>query len=257
MVDDMKLGCKIGVTIGMIFLVWMIISAIVIKGLGLGNVTGIVVAVVFLLYMKYMPLVHAKIYELWKEKRMRLPIVVVVAMIVTIIILVIVETSCMISACSKEPAENATVVVLGCKVNGDKPSLSLEERLVEAYAYLRDNPEAACIVTGGKGDDENISEAECMYRWLLDKRIEAERIYKEDRATSTKENILYAKEMIEENDLNSNIAVITSDYHTYRAEITAKEVGLGFGSSPSHTSIWIFPSFYIRELYAIIFEWVF
>ena len=253
----MKLGQKIGYGIGIAFLAWMIISIIVVKGIGIGNVTGVVVAVLFLLYMKYMPQVHAKIPVLWKDKKMRMPIVLVGAMIVTIFLLVIVETSCMISACNKTPAENATVVVLGCKVNGNRPRLSLEERLVEAYDYLNENPEAACIVTGGKGDDENISEAECMYRWLVDKGIESLRIYKEDRATSTKENIIYAKEIIDEYNLNENIVVITSDYHTYRAKITAKEIGLGFGSSPSHTSIWIFPSFYIRELYAILFEWVF
>lgn len=253
----MNLGRKIGFIIGILFLVWMIVSTIVVKGLGLGNATGIVVAVMFLLYMKFMPQIHMILQELWKENKMRVPIALCGILLIVILTLVIVETSCMIVACNKSPTENATVVVLGCKVNSDKPSLSLEERLMEAYAYLSENPEAACIVTGGKGDDENVSEAECMYRWLVDKGIEAERIYKEDRATSTKENILYANEIIEEHNLNENIVVITSDYHTYRAQITAEEMGLGFGSSPSRTSVWLFPSFYIRELYAIIFEWVF
>jgi len=253
----MKLGCKIGFGLGALFLLWMILSAIVVKGLGIGNVTGIEVAVLFLLYMRYMPSMHKKIKEHWKIKKRRVPVCMAGALILLIFGLVIVETGCMISACAKEPAENATVVVLGCKVNGDKPSLSLEERLVEAYDYLSTNPEAACIVTGGKGDDENISEAECMYRWLVDKGIDKTRIYREDRATSTKENIIYAKEIMEDNDLNRDIVVITSDYHTYRAGMTAEENGLNYGSSPSKTSIWIFPSFYIRELYAILAEWVF
>lgn len=254
---SMKLGRKIGFIVGSIILAWMIVSAIVVKGLGLGNTTGIVVAALFLFYMRYMPEVHIKIREYWQSKKMRLPMSMVGIGIATILVLVVVETGCMIWACNKAPAENATVVVLGCKVNGDKPSLSLEERLLEAYDYLCENPEAACIVTGGKGDDENISEAECMYRWLVEKGIDKARIYRENRATSTKENIIYAKEIILENDLNREIAVITSDYHTYRAGITAKEVDLAFGSSPSHTSVWILPSFYIRELYAILFEWVF
>lgn len=253
----MKLGRKIGFIVGIVFLLWMIISAIVVKGLGLGNVTGIVVAVLVLLYMKFMPEVNKKIRELWKNKTTRIPVGVAGVGIAIILVLVVVETGCMISACMKQPAENATVVVLGCKVNGDKPSLSLEERLEEAYAYLIDNPKAVCIVTGGKGDDENISEGECMYRWLVEKGIDESRIYKEERATSTKENIHYAKEIINKNDLNDTIVIITSDYHTYRAGITAEEIGLNYGSSPSNTSIWIFPSFYIRELYAILAEWVF
>ena len=253
----MKLIRKIGFVIGIVLLMWCVTSAIVVKGLGLGNVTGVVVAVLFLLYMKFMPEIHTKASLLWYEKKGRGFLLLAATMLVTIFVLVIVETGCMIWACAQDPVENATVVVLGCKVNGDKPSLSLEERLIEAYEYLSENPEAACIVTGGKGDDENISEAECMHRWLVEKGIDASRIYKEDRATSTRENIVYAKEIIQENALNKNIVVITSDYHTYRASMTAKEEGLGFGSSPSQTSIWIFPSFYIRELYAIIFEWIF
>lgn len=253
----MKWIQKIGFVMGIVLLLWCIISAIVVKGLGLGNVTGIVVFAVLAFYMKFLPEVHKQIKSLWEDRRKRVPLAIAGSGIIIVLALVIIETCCIISACNQTPAENATVVVLGCKVNGDRPSLSLEERLVEAYTYLSENPNASCIVTGGKGDDENISEAECMYRWLVEKGINASRIYKEDRATSTKENITFAKEIILENNLNKDIVIITSDYHTYRAGITANEVGLEYGSSPSKTSIWIFPSFYIRELYAIIAEWVF
>lgn len=251
----MKLMRKIGFVIGIVLLIWCVVSAIVVKGFGLGNVTGIVVATLLLLYMKYMQLVHIKIRELWEGSKTRVLVGITGAIITIILVLVVVETGCMISACMKQPVENATVVVLGCKVNGDRPSLSLEERLVEAYEYLSENPKATCIVTGGKGDDENISEAECMYRWLVEKGIEGSRIYKEERATSTKENIVYAKEIILEYNLNKDIVIVTSDYHTYRAGITAEEIGLTYGSSPSRTSLGIFPSFYIRELYAIIAAW--
>lgn len=253
----MKWIQKIGFAMGIVLLLWCIISAIVVKGLGLGNVTGIIVFTVFTFYMKFLPEIHKQIKRLWEDRRRCIPLGLAGAGIIIVLILVVIETGCMISACAKEPVENATVVVLGCKVNGDKPSLSLEERLEAAYDYLKNNPNASCIVTGGKGDDENISEAECMYRWLVEKGIEESRIYKEDRATSTKENIIYAKEIILENNLNKDIVIITSDYHTYRAGITANEVGLEYGSSPSRTSFWIFPSFYIRELYAILFEWCF
>lgn len=253
----MKRVQKIGFLIGIVLLLWCMVSAIVVKGLGLGNVTGIVVFTVFTIYMKFLPEIHQTIKTLWGNKRIRVPLGMAGAGIVIILMLVMIETGYMISACNKAPEENATVVVLGCKVNGTRPSLSLEERLIEAYDYLSSNPEAACIVTGGKGNDENISEAECMYRWLVDKGIEASRIYKEEKATSTKENIFFSKEIIDEKRLNDDIVIITSDYHTYRAGITAEEIGLSYGSSPSHTSFWIFPSFYIRELYAILAEWVF
>ena len=55
-----------------------------------------------------------------------------------------------------------TVIVLGCKVNGDAPSLMLKRRLDTAAAYLRENPDARCIVSGGQGDTEPRSAASVM-----------------------------------------------------------------------------------------------
>ena len=56
--------------------------------------------------------------------------------------------------------ESAYLIVLGCQVNGTEPSLMLRERLDAAVAYLNEYPDAQCIVTGDKGDRENISEAQ-------------------------------------------------------------------------------------------------
>ena len=52
------------------------------------------------------------------------------------------------------------------------------------------------MVSGGQGPGEEISEAECMYRWLVAKGIEASRIYKEDKSTSTEENIIFSEETL-------------------------------------------------------------
>ena len=50
-----------------------------------------------------------------------------------IILLAVVETGCIIGANLKAPEENATAVVLGCRVYGERASLSLIERLDAAY----------------------------------------------------------------------------------------------------------------------------
>ena len=93
------------------------------------------------------------------------------------------------------------MIVLGCGVNGDRPSLMLTERLDAAYDYLNTHEEVVCILSGGQGKGENISEAECMYRSLTEKGIARDRLYKEDRSTSTRENLLYSKKIIEEKNL--------------------------------------------------------
>ena len=97
--------------------------------------------------------------------------------------------------------EDRTVVVLGCQVRGETPSLMLEKRLQVAYAYLEAHPDAPCVVSGGQGPGEDISEAEAMYRWLVERGIEPGRIYLESASTSTAENLRYSAAVIREEGL--------------------------------------------------------
>ena len=247
----------IGIAIGVIAFLWFLLPFLVAGILNIGNVTGMVVSALFVIYVAFMPTMHEWIRALWKRKRMKWALGGCVAVIGGIVLLAVVETGCIVNDCVKVPAENATAVVLGCRVYGERASLSLVERLEAAYAYLEKNPEAVCVVSGGQGVGEDISEAECMYRWLVAKGIAEERIYKEEKSTSTDENIAFSKEVIDENGLNPNIAIVTSEYHSYRAGIIAQENDMSFGIVPGQTAIWLFPTFYVRELYAILAEWIF
>ena len=104
----------------------------------------------------------------------------------------------MISAANRKPPKNATLIVLGCRVYGERASLSMVERLEAAYEYLQENPQAVCVLSGGMGSGENITEAECMYRYLVDKGITSRRLYKEEESTSTIENLKFSLELINE-----------------------------------------------------------
>ena len=90
------------------------------------------------------------------------------------------------------------VVVLGAGVNGTVPSLSLQNRLDAAYAYLTEFPDAICVVSGCQGDGEDISEAQCMYNELVKMGIDPDRIWMEDQAANTRENLRFSLEIIEE-----------------------------------------------------------
>lgn len=247
----------IGVTVGVIGFLWFILPMVVAGIMNIGNVTGIVVSVLFILYMTFLPMINKWVRKVWSNDNTKWVLVGFGAVVVGIVLLAIVETGCIVSANLKKPAENATAVVLGCRVYGERASLSLVERLEAAYDYLVENPKAACVVSGGQGSGENISEAECMYRWLVEKGIEEKRIYKEDRSTSTEENIAFSKDVIEENGLNENIAIVTSEYHSYRAGVLAEKNGISYGTALGKTAIWLFPTFYVRELYGILAEWIF
>ena len=62
------------------------------------------------------------------------------------------------------------------------------------------------------------------------------------------------KKIIEERGLSKNIAIATSDYHQYRASKIAKTLGFSVGAVPGHTAWWLFPTFYVRELYGILYQ---
>ncbi len=95
-------------------------------------------------------------------------------------------------------AEPQYMVVLGAKVNHDGPSVSLWDRICAAYTYLEEHPDVIAIVSGGQGTDEPITEAECMYRELVSLGIDPKRIWREENATSTWENLNFSLNLIEE-----------------------------------------------------------
>ncbi len=109
---------------------------------------------------------------------------------------------------------------------------------------------------GVQGEDEDISESECMYRYLIDKGIEPERLYKEDKSTSTRENLKFSRKIIERELLNKQVAIATNEFHEYRAKKIAKSLGLESSAIPGATEIWVFPTHYVRELFSTLYEWV-
>lgn len=78
-------------------------------------------------------------------------------------------------------------------LRGERVSLTLKLRLDAALEYLEHSPNTAVIVSGGKGDGENISEAEAMKRYLVSHGVDEGRIITEDKSTSTWENFKFSK----------------------------------------------------------------
>ena len=121
------------------------------------------------------------------------------------------------AAWDTDSASEPVLVVLGCKVRGETPSLMLLERLEAALAYLEDHPDAVCVVSGGMGTGEDVSEAECMFRWLTAHGIGEDRILCEDASPSTVENLLYTQRILEERGLGTRVVLCTNEFHEYRA----------------------------------------
>lgn len=169
-----------------------------------------------------------------------------------LVLLFITLSVCMIAACTKKPREDATLIVLGAALRGDQPSALLRGRLEAAYAYLTRHSDAVCIVSGGQGEDEICTEASVMKTYLTDKGIDSARIYMEESSTSTFENIRHSRALIEQYGLNTEIAIVTQDFHQFRAQQFAKRAGLTVsGAVTAHTPWHLLGSYWIRDFAGI------
>lgn len=226
--------------------------------INMGNATGIVIAMVLLVCGVFRKGVVKLIKGLWKFKAGKLCLGFMTVAMVVIVILAVVETFLIVRAALDRPTnDDVTVVVLGCKVNGTSPSLTLKSRLDAAYEYMCENESAKCVVSGGQGPDEGISEAQCMYNYLVDKGVDKARIYREDKSTTTRENLEFSAKIIESEGLSQEIVIVTNEFHLYRAGKVADSLNLSHKSVPASTLWYLFPTYYVRELWAILYQWVF
>ncbi len=144
------------------------------------------------------------------------------------------------------------LIVLGCAVRGDRVSLTLKYRLDAALNYLEESPNTLAIVSGSQGAGEDISEARAMADYLIAHGIATDRILLEDRATSTYENFLFSKAMIETKlGENATVAFVTTGFHTYRAAGVARQCGLAAAGIPAKDIWYSAPNNYIRECIAV------
>ena len=243
--------------IGILGFLWFLMPFFTHLIMNIGNLTGSIVFACLIIYGIWMPHINSFIAWAWHKAFGRIVLWVLMLLAAIIIVLVVALSGLMINAANQKPGDKPTVVILGCGVYGERPSLMLIERMDAAYNYLIDNKDTVCILSGGQGSGENISEAECMYRYLTKKGIDKERLYKEDKSTSTRENLAFSKEIIAQYGLNPQVAIVTNEFHEYRSGRVAKTLGLEASSIPGRTAWWLFPTYYVRELYGILYEWVF
>ncbi len=147
------------------------------------------------------------------------------------------------------------VIVLGAGINGDRITYPLKLRLDKAIEYYNKNPEVQIVVTGGQGFQETVTEAYAMEKYLVQNGVEASKIIKEEKATSTNENMRFSKKLLKE---DSSIVVITNNFHIYRAVSIAKAEGFNDVTHIHAGLQWynLVPC-YIRECLAVLKMWVF
>ena len=160
----------------------------------------------------------------------------------------------MIKAANDRPKdENTTVVVLGCQVRNGAPSLMLAQRLRAAYDYLSEHESVKVVVSGGKGVDESVSEAQCMKDWLVDKGISPDRIFMEDKSVNTEENLSFSKKIINENGLPQRITIVTDGFHQLRADMLAERIGIESNNISAKTKWYLLLTYWVREWFGVLY----
>lgn len=121
------------------------------------------------------------------------------------------------------------LVIFGCKVESWGPSVLLQDRLDTALNYLEDHPDLTVVVTGGMGDDEHQSEAQCMYDYLTAHGADEEKILMEDRARNTWQNVNYTLDLLKEKGYSTDgtVAAVSSGFHLQRIEMLWDRAGGG------------------------------
>ncbi len=161
--------------------------------------------------------------------------------------------------------EPSIMVILGCQVKEQGPSILLRDRLDTALAYLQEHPGMTVVVSGGQGLDEPTSEAQAMRDYLVEQGIDDGQILLEDQSYSTLENLTLTKKLLEDEgyDVTGDILVVSNGFHLTRVRLLWGRV---FGSAERLSTLAApsshLPSrlkMYVREplalLHSLGFDW--
>jgi uncharacterized SAM-binding protein YcdF (DUF218 family) len=204
----------------------------------------------FLLFLRFAPL------SLIKSIPLFLRYLVVIGII---ILLVFVSFLYIYGNVDNVTYEEDAVIVLGAGLRGENVSQHLKNRLDAAIVYHENNPDALIVVSGGQGVDEVIDEATAMERYIVKHGVPTEKIVKESLSTSTEENFLFSKQILDDYfEDDYKIAYITNDFHAYRSGCRAKAAGFSsithYGAkTPLHS---VLPNGF-REVSGVLEFWCF
>lgn len=210
-------------------------------------------------YAALLPFLAAGLMLVFRFGKKGLKRLAVLAVGLGLALLLVAEAPILQTALTATKSDAPYVIVLGAAVYGETPSISLRHRCDRAMAHLKANPDAVAVLSGGQGDGEDISEAECMRRYLVNQGGVAEdRLLLENRSTSTLENLTFSKQAIEATGGDpSHVAVVSSSYHLYRARRMAASLGMTADGLRSADGYPVYMTgMYLREAIAVWKMWV-
>jgi uncharacterized SAM-binding protein YcdF (DUF218 family) len=129
----------------------------------------------------------------------------------------------------------------------------LVARVNHAVSLYRSGLAPKILMSGGVDKEDNANESEVMKKIAVEAGVPEQDIFREDKSTSTYENIAFSKRVMDKAGLRSAV-IVTDPYHNARAGLVALKQGLDYSiSAATELSNCSHPDdYFVREPLAII-----
>ncbi|SCY04257.1 YdcF family protein [Alkaliphilus peptidifermentans] len=174
-----------------------------------------------------------------------------------LIVYIILQWSIIYDSINATPEKGDAIIVLGCRLYGDKPGPMLLYRLEKALELYEKGYAEAFVVSGAQGEDEWITEAEAMKRYLVDAGVPEDRIFKEENSYNTYENLTFSKAIMEEQGHSKGI-IVSNGFHIRRSLLIADRIQLEASGAPAkmYPNLFVKIRYYLREVFAYTKDYI-
>lgn len=166
---------------------------------------------------------------------------------------------CSLMASFRKPIyDRDFVIILGCGLKKDGTLLPLlkgrADKAIEFVKAQKENTGKRCVFvpSGGKGSDEIIAEGEAIKNYLVEQGIDENDILVENKSTTTLENMMFSKKLIDEKMPDAKVAFATTRYHLFRSGMYSNVAGLNAIGIGSKTKWYFWPNAFLREFVGVL-----
>ena len=133
------------------------------------------------------------------------------------------------------------IIVLGFQLNPDGTMKEeLIERLTVALNSAKKYPNAYIVCTGGGTafENESVSEAGEMAKWLIEHGVEKKRVIVEDNSITTAQNAIFIYDILTSGYPSvKKLAIVSSDYHIPTGELLFKAETILRANAPGNEKL--------------------
>ncbi len=131
--------------------------------------------------------------------------------------------------------EAGAIVVMGAAQYNGEPSPVFEARLEHGRALYEQGLSDVVVVTGGRQEGDEFSEAQAGARWLRGRGVPEEALRLEVQGRNSWESLAASARFLEDDGID-DVMIVSDPFHSKRLEEIASEVGLEAFVSPTQDS---------------------